>query len=254
MPAEPFTIRLQPYFRDLRTVQVVIGGDTLRMLFDTGGGHTLLSLASASTLGCSPSGRSVGYRMTGERVEFRWCPAQSLAVGSHRLDAIPLAVFDLGAVLPSELPAVDGLLALDAFSGLVLTIDLASDEIIVESPKSAATRRSRGRSAAARIATGEDGSSLTLLVRATVPAGAAWLLMDSGNLLGTFLSPALATGLSPDTLGALSIGGESWRTRVVARDVIYDGVLGSSFFREHRVTLDLRDATRPVFIEARRRD
>ena len=37
------TIELHPYFRDLRVVHARVGGDTLRLLLDTGGGATLIT-------------------------------------------------------------------------------------------------------------------------------------------------------------------------------------------------------------------
>jgi hypothetical protein len=141
LPADPVEVRLTPYFRELRTVEAVSGRDTFRLLLDTGGGHTLLTPDAAHRLGCQPFGRSVGHQMSGERVEFRWCSDVGLRLGGLPLGLESFAVFDLGAVLPSELPKLDGLLALPSFVDHVVTFDLATDRLVFESEESAAARR-----------------------------------------------------------------------------------------------------------------
>jgi hypothetical protein len=69
-PRAPVVVDLVPYAGRLLTVRAVAGVDTLRLLFDTGGGRTLLVPDVAHRLGCIPSGRVVGFRMSGERVVF----------------------------------------------------------------------------------------------------------------------------------------------------------------------------------------
>jgi hypothetical protein len=49
----------------------VIGRDSVSLLLDTGGGETLIAPRVAAEIGCVPRGRSVGFRLRGERVEFR---------------------------------------------------------------------------------------------------------------------------------------------------------------------------------------
>jgi hypothetical protein len=129
LPRAPVEVALALYFRELRTVQVTSGRDTLRLLLDTGGGHTLVTPEAAHRLGCEPFGRSVGHRMSGERVEFQWCNDIRLLVRDVPLAAARVAVFDLGAVLPPELPSLDGLLSLKSFADHVVTIDMARDRM-----------------------------------------------------------------------------------------------------------------------------
>jgi hypothetical protein len=250
LPRAPVEVALALYFRELRTVQVTSGRDTLRLLLDTGGGHTLVTPEAAHRLGCEPFGRSVGHRMSGERVEFQWCNDIRLLVRDVPLAAARVAVFDLGAVLPPELPSLDGLLSLKSFADHVVTIDMARDRLIFESAPSAEGRKAEQQPLRARVATGEDGTSLSLFIAAAAPKAPVWLLLDNGNLVGTILSPPGArqlktSGADPQVGDAIAvelelIGLPSRRTEVLVRDVIYDGVLGAHFFREHVLTLDLR--------------
>jgi hypothetical protein len=148
LPAVPADIPLRPYFRELRTVDVVSGRDTLVFLLDTGGGHTLVTPEVAVRLGCEPYGRSVGHRMSGERVEFQWCGFLPLVLEGIALHDATVAVFDLGAVLPRELPALDGVLALPSLRGHVVTLDLAGARV----PAARAGRAGSAAAAGARAA------------------------------------------------------------------------------------------------------
>jgi hypothetical protein len=250
LPANPVEVPLAPYFRELRTVRAVSGADTLTLLLDTGGGHTLVTPGAARRLGCEPFGRSVGHRMSGERVEFQWCSGVRLQLEDVSLGSDLLAVFDLAAVLPPELPRLDGVLGLKSFTDKVVTFDLAGERLILESGGSADARRSAHRPLEARLATGEDGSSLTIFLAAAAVPEPIWLLLDSGNLIGTILSPYGARQLRvPDADGAPPtrievdlqlMGLPPTPTSALIRDIIYDGVLGADFFFGKLLTLDLR--------------
>jgi hypothetical protein len=132
-PAAPerAEIVLDAYFRDLKTVSELVGGQPARLLVDTGGGATLVTPDFAVRLGCKPQGTDIGRRMNGDAVSFRRCPAQLLQAGSFRASIGPLAVFDVNALLPKELPRLDGVLALDAFAGRVARIEWGAGRIVV---------------------------------------------------------------------------------------------------------------------------
>ena len=66
----PTVLELQPYVGRLVTVTGRLNGDSLRLLFDSGGGETLLAPWVAADIPCEPAGRSVGFRMSGERVQL----------------------------------------------------------------------------------------------------------------------------------------------------------------------------------------
>jgi hypothetical protein len=247
--AAPQEVRLTltPYFRDLRTVQVTVGQQQRRLLFDTGGGATVISPSTAASIGCVPHGRDVGHRMTGETVVFKRCEEATMASGTWRRKFSPVGVFDVAALLPPELPPLDGVLSLDAFAGQVVTIDWNAGSIRVW------PRRSEPKASGAlplRIATGESGRFLTAFVPVTATRGLLWLLLDSGNLRGTLVAQSVIDDgllpLLPDGRARLKIGtGHDIDTSYTATALDIDGVLGTDYFKRRPVTLDLRGAAVP---------
>ncbi len=237
-------VPLQPYFRDLRVVSAVLGGDTARLLLDTGGGATLVTPAVATRLGCVPYGADIGHRMSGEQVAFARCDSAAIELGNDTLRLAPVAVFDINALLPRELPPLDGILALDAFVGHVVTLDLVADRLIVHAPD--------GEAAAAttslpwRAATGQAGRFLTAFLPVAGKRGTLWFLLDSGNLRGTLVAESVVRDallpLADSGKAILAVGNRlSDTTTWSPAPLIIDGALGSDFLRRHAVTLDLRD-------------
>lgn len=265
LPHAPVEVSLDPYFRQLTTVQVTSGSQSLTLLLDTGGGQTLITPEAAGRLGCVPFGMRTGYRMSGERVVFQRCESIPLRIGGVPLNAPEVGVFDLMALLPPELPKLDGVLSLDSFDGLVVTIELPN-RLILESAGSAAPRRGLMTALTARRATGEGGNALTVFLAADAPRGPLWMLLDSGNLVGAILSPAAVSqlGVAPSSIQAegdtrfiadmpLRVRGlEALVGRVVVSDLIHDGALGADFMARGRVMFDLRDERLWVGFEPRR--
>lgn len=239
----PARLGLEPYFRDLRTVRAIVGRDTVALLLDTGGGATLITPTLAAAIGCTPAGRTVGHRMSGEPVEFRYCGAIEMAVGGTPLRLPRIAVFDVNALLPAELPRLGGVLALDAFRGNVLTLDWGGDSIQVHGPAGAdAALASSG--VPLRPATGADGASLAALLPVAGRRGPLWLLLDSGNLRGTLLDVHVARDsllAVVDGRATLRVGDRPpWDAPVSVTPLILDGALGTDFLLRGPVTLDLR--------------
>lgn len=230
-------IALEAYFRDLKTVQALVGGQSARLLVDTGGGATLVIPEFAARLGCKPQGIDIGRRMNGDAVSFQRCPTQVLQAGSFRTSISPLAVFDVNALLPSELPRLEGVIALDAFAGRVVRIDWAAGRIEVAA-------EAADPPLAVRWATGDAGRFLSAFARVDGPPGGLWFLLDSGNLRGTLVSEdVLAEGLlqPKDEVLLLAIGGRPARAfRYSATRLVIDGALGTDFLLGGPVTLDLR--------------
>jgi len=141
--SSPATLTLQPYFRELKTVRIRAGQTSLTMLLDTGGGATLVTPDVAGRLGCRPFGRDVGRRMSGEQVEFTQCEAFDLSAGDWRRPEAAVGVLDVNALLPPELPKLDGVLALDAFKGDVITLDWAAGLLTVHAQIGRASCRER---------------------------------------------------------------------------------------------------------------
>lgn len=236
-------IPLQPYFRDLRVVSALVHGDTVRLLLDTGGGATLITPTLAARLDCTPYGADVGHRMSGEQVTFARCDSLAIGLGDDTLRLAPVAVFDINALLPRELPPLDGILALDAFVGHVITLDLATDRLVVRAPD--------GEDAAAtaalpwRAATGESGRFLTAFLPVAGRHGMLWFLLDSGNLRGTVVAESVVRDsllpLADSGKAIVAVGDRiSDTTTWSSAPLIIDGALGADFLRRHAVTLDLR--------------
>lgn len=258
LPPAPVEVPLSPYFRQLRTVRATTAaGDSLSLLLDTGGGSTLLTVQAAERLGCRPFGRQTGYRMSGERVDFQWCGEVPLSLGGVRLAQPVVAVYDLMALLPEGLPPLDGVLSLRSFEDRVLTVDLGGGRLVMESDSSTSRRATGGRPLQARVATGEDGGMLTVFLAVRGERGPLWLLLDSGNLVGTLLAPHAARQLGiPADSGAVTarievLGLPAADGPVFVRELILDGALGAAFMEQGPLTLDLRHGRVRVYLGGR---
>ena len=220
------------------------GTDTLSLLLDTGGGATLITPEAARARGCEPHGVDVGYRMTGERVVFARCESLALSAGAWSVTLAPIAVFDVNALLPKELPRLDGVLALDAFRGHVVTIDLAAGKVTVHSPETIDTALASS-GVPFRPATGESGRFLSALARIEGRREPLWFLLDTGNLRGTLVADSvLRDSLLPlrsPEVAVLSVGGRRpIEVPYHSGDLVVDGALGADYFLRGPLTLDLR--------------
>jgi hypothetical protein len=214
------------------------------MLLDTGGGATLIAPAVAAQIGCSPFGRDVGHRMTGEAVEFQRCESLTLSSGAWQRRIEPVAVFDVNRLLPPELPKLDGVLALDAFESEVVTLDWAAGTLTVHAPADAAAALTQ-TGVPVRIATGDSGRFYSALLPVAASRGTLWFLLDSGNIRGTLVARHVARDgwleITDHGAAALTIGSRpavSLRTEVADLDI--DGTLGTAWLLLGPVTLDLR--------------
>ena len=174
-------LRLEPYVGRLVTITTVVGNDTLPFLLDTGGGETLITPSVAKQLGCVPSGRTVGFRMGGERVEFALCNDVTLTLGGRAFPHPDIAVFDIASLLPADWPLLGGVVSLKTFADHVITLDLANAGLTVESDASTAQRVAQMTRIRSRVASGTDGRSLTVFLRMAAPTP-GWYLLDSANL------------------------------------------------------------------------
>ena len=239
-------LALQPYFRELKTVRVSAAGRPLLMLLDTGGGATLITPDVARQVGCAPFGRDVGHRMTGEAVEFQRCESLTLSSGAWQRRLEPVAVFDIGRLLPPELPRLDGVVALDAFEGEVVTLDWAAGTLTVHAAADAAAAVER-TGVPVRIATGDGGRFYSALLPVAASRGDLWFLLDSGNIRGTLVARHVARDarlkIAENGDAALKVGARppvSLRTETA--DLEIDGALGAAWLLLGPVTLDLRGA------------
>jgi hypothetical protein len=182
--------------------------------------------------------------MTGERVTFERCDSLRLALGAWTSELAPVAVFDVNALLPDELPRLDGVLALDAFRGQVITIDWRTGSMVIRGSVTAESAIAR-TGISIRPATGESGRFLTAYVRVEGTREPLWFLLDSGNLRGTLVSTTVLRdsllALRAPREALLTLGGRApVHDAFTPADLILDGVLGTDFLQRGPVTLDLR--------------
>lgn len=253
----PITIHLEPYAGRLRQIRVEAGRPLPPFLFDTGGGGTFVTPAVAESLGCAPHGRMTAFRHNGDRLDLSECGPLPLTIGDwHGRPSV--AIFDLTALLPRELPELGGVLSLHTFRDQRLTVDLANDRIVIESDTSFAARIEGMRPLRTRLSTEAGGEGLDLFVEVEARQGALWLLVDSGNLAEVLLAPHALRQLGHDAWAEAAEGGaDSLGSReiglqfpgvgsfdVAARAVpgiIYDGLLNADLLRRWILTIDLAD-------------
>ncbi|MEM9001660.1 MAG: aspartyl protease family protein [Bacteroidota bacterium] len=75
------TIVLDNCFRTLKSLKVEIENNTYNLLFDTGGGLTMISPKVIEEINRSSYGKSVGFRMSGEKVETELCESVGIRIG-----------------------------------------------------------------------------------------------------------------------------------------------------------------------------
>jgi hypothetical protein len=234
---------LEPYVGQLRTIDVTVEGRPARMLFDTGAGISALTPEFAARIGCTPQAVITGFRMNGERVEFGRCGRVHVEVAGMQAVS-EIGVFDLGAVLPDDLPQVDGILGLDIFDGRVISIGRGLSEVRVED-RASVSRQTRGIGGARlRLAREAGGEGLSVFVPARTSRGDAWLLLDSGNLRGILLHPWVFAALEmPAASGTILLDVEGAAPIDVEVEVnpelIYDGTIGATFLSQYQVIIDL---------------
>jgi hypothetical protein len=244
---EPVEVSLNSYVSRLVTVNALVGDDTLKLLLDTGGGETSITPDVARRLGCNPSGRSIGFRMTGEMVESQYCHDISLSIGGISFHHDMIGVWDVNSVLPEELPPLDGLLSLKTFLKQPFTIDLSSRLLVFETKESLDHRTKTMTRLESRIATGPDGSELTVFLHGQIGEYEGWFLLDSGNLDVVLVSQHLVSDKPSDSIASTDIWESEFKfnnlssevTRFRKKEMIYDGALSEEFMRKWTFTFDL---------------
>lgn len=245
-PSKPVIIPLEPYLDVLWSFQGEVDGKPRRFLLDTAGGITVISQPFADAIGCKPWGRVTGFRMRGDRVDLPRCDDVGLKAAGLPLTAPTAGVIDFSTLLPKDAPPLDGSVALDAFAGRAVTLDLAGRRLIVETPDSLKARARDGVEVPVRFSREAMGLALTPFVAAPTAKGRIWLELDCGStgalvigkhvadLLG--LDPAVQKGQSVEmTL----VGGPKISGKVLVEDMILDGNIGVPALAQWVVTLDL---------------
>jgi len=255
---EAVQVPLNAYKLHLRSVEVIVAGVTRTFLVDTGGGVTVISPAVAKEAGCTPAGRLVAFRLSGERIEAPLCRDVELRVGAQTLTPPEAVVMDLAALMPPDWPRLDGLLALHSFQGLGLTLDAAQGHLIIESGAALRGRMAEVKPVNARFGRQAGGSTLDAFVAVTTAKGPAWVEVDTGAQ-GTLLSrhtvealglkipagadakPAKPVALPKALLEVQGFGTLDGPARL--QESIYDGVVGFDRLGTLRLSFDLERYT-----------
>ena len=250
LPA-PVSLTLSSFMKtDLRTVNVSIAGSDQAFLFDTGGGITVISPELAAKVGCVPSARLTAHRMSGERIDAPRCSRVPLVLGGVALEADAI-VMDLAALMPPDWAKVHGLVSLQTLESLPITLDLARNQLTLETPSSLDARVARARPVELRVARPAGGAALDIFVKVDAKPQPLWLIVDSGNIDRVVLAPHAArmlgrevpdktprVELEPVTLQLVGLAAPV-TLPAVAMDIIYDGNLGTSFLSGTVVSVDL---------------
>jgi hypothetical protein len=243
----PVVVKLERW-RTRWVIPMTVAGTERRYLLDTGGGLTLVSNATLAAAGCVPWGRTTGFNMFGEKGQGPRCEGIGLEAAGLTLTPASLGPIEMGKLNPRD-AALDGIVALDAFDGRIVTIDFAGGTLTIETAETAAARTARMTPLPVRLKREVDG--LALAVMAVVPSarGKLYFELDSGNG-GTILASkpiASLVGLDPAKEGRqradFPLVGD---VRVVSDDaltpdLIMDGNLGMPFLRDWTITLDLKE-------------
>lgn len=245
-PAGRVVIPLQPYLGVLWSFEGDINGRRGRFLLDTAGGLTVVAPDQATAAGCKPWGQLTGFRMRGDRQDLPRCDNLAVEVQGVRLQVPTAGLFDISKLLPAGAPPLAGSVALDAFAGRAVTLDLAHRQLVIETPSSLAARVRAAREAPVRFSREMGGLTLTPLVAVETRDGRAWMELDSGSDAAVIVDRHVAgpLGLNPDTpkpqpLSAKLAGGVDLAGPAQVENLILDGNIGLPVLARWTVTLDL---------------
>ena len=239
-------IELQPYLGVLWAFRARLGEREGLFLLDTGGGMTVLTPAAARLAGCTPWGRITGFRMRGDRLDLARCDDVHLQLSRLALHAPVAGIFDLMAKVPPGSPELLGSVALDAFAGRVVTLDIAHRRLVIESPATLPERLRHAHEVGVRYGREVEGLALTPFVGVKSRAGTLWMEVDTGSdgaaVIGRHAAPPLgldASAKGGQDLAASLDGDVALRCRAWVDDLVYDGNIGSPTLAHWVVTFDL---------------
>jgi hypothetical protein len=223
-----------------------IGGREGLFLLDTAGGLTVVTPAGAEAAGCKPWGQLTGFRMRGDRLDLPRCDTVVIEAWGTKLDVPTAGLFDIAKLLPAGSPPLAGSVALDAFAGRAVTLDLAHRQLVVETPASLAARLRGARAVPVRFSREVGGLALTPLVAVETAQGRAWMELDSGSDAAVIVDRHVAAplGLDPQNKGAQPLkatvaGGVALAGPALVQDLILDGNIGLPTLEGWTVTIDL---------------
>ena len=245
-PAPALVIPLKSYLGAIPSMELQLGGQPSTVLLDTAGGLTVLMPGGVAKAKCEPWGRVSGMRMRGDRLDLPRCDNVNAQIEGHALNIAEAGVWDFSNMLPKDAPPLDGSVALDAFAGKVISLDLAGNRLIVETPASAKARTAHAIEMPMRLAREVGGASLTPMMAVQTPKGKLWFELDCGSDAEVMVNRAVAgaLGLDPSSKQGQPIGMElapnlPLKARAQVLDLVVDGNIGAPVLRQWIVTMDL---------------
>ncbi|MBD81556.1 MAG: hypothetical protein CL840_21740 [Crocinitomicaceae bacterium] len=235
----------------LKKIAVKIEGVNYNFLFDTGAGVTLISPEVAKKINRREYGRSVGYRMLGEKVEYAKCDSVEVLIGDYKFFHSTVGVWDLNQVLPKGWPKIDGVISLGSFQGQCVTLDLSANTITVESDSTCRTKTNSMQLVESRFVNGFTGLETGIFLNLDQVGRKWWFLMDSGNLDKNKISHTTAKEWnikSTADSGRVDMGNVNYKLAGISKDlptvadeIIYDGVLNFDFLSQIIITLSFAE-------------
>jgi hypothetical protein len=243
--SRPTIIPLAPYLDGQLAFETSVGGHVTHVLLDTAGGSTVISPAFAAQIGCRPWGQVTGFQMRGQRLDLQRCDDVRFGVAGLTLSTPMAGIFDITQGLPAGAPPLAGSVALDAFAGRTVTLDVGHRQLIVETPASLKMRIRHAQPVATRFEREMAGASLTPLIGLATPKGQVWLELDSGSDGSVIANRpiAAALGMDPEKRGGQPIalhpiGGPTIETDGHVENLIIDGNVGVRVLRHWILTID----------------
>lgn len=244
-------------------IQVTANGIKGEFILDTGAGIHVLSNGFLNKLSPQAAGHYTGFRNTGERIDFDLFQIASLSIGQFRQENPVVAAWDV-----LDKFKIDGVLSAKFFEHHVVTLDFKRRELIFEDRASLRQRVQQGRVVSLKLSqdrdkvlglfvalsvgnalaceceldTGFDGL-LILDARFMKPLNldensASVKRMESKGLTGLTEIRYRATVSNISLLGAPEVKMEKPEVTFKV-GLIYDGVVGTGFWLNREVTLDL---------------
>ena len=163
------------------------------------------------------------------------------------------------ALLPDGLPPLQGVFSLHTFQDHAITLDLASNQLVLETEQSLQDRVQDMQELRMHIERGVEGRGFNVYLEAKAQVGSIRLLLDSGNLAGFILAPHSIeqlgldlrdtnlepNGTSEDATHEVSldiVGLGPVTTPIIIRDITHDGAISAEFMEKLVLTMDFRSS------------
>lgn len=234
---------------NLKSIPVVINSHNYLFLFDTGGGETFISPRVLNAMGKRIHGKSIGLRMSGEKIAFQHSDSITISLGSRKIFLPSVGVWDVMSLLPKDFPQIEGIISLKTFSNQRLTIDFSTNSIMLETPRSFKKKIKKATLVPSKVVNGISGEELLIFLGLRKENSIYWFLFDSANLDLVRLSPQTAYEwglIDADQIGRnefkdqlIELGNHRFNTNVASMEIIYDGALNYEVIRQVQFYIDL---------------